>query len=216
MKTSSMVVALLVPLCLFGLAGQTVVYRCVDEASGTVRFSDRACGPGEHGGSQVVRPNTLDASGAREQALRSEIRQLREQLEAQERRVQAQPATGLTQPDLQAQRIDGWACQQARRSYELAAGSLLQNQADIEMKRSAMYGACGMREPDRTEVNVNTNTQVETGGRYGPHPGPSVISNCDSGGCWDTRGQRYPRGAGNTYFGPSGACQRIGGQMHCP
>lgn len=50
-----------------------------------------------------------------------------------------------------------------------------------------------------------------------PAPQPSVITNCDSAGCWDDMGGRYNRGAGNTYFGPSGgACQLIGGMMQCP
>jgi Domain of unknown function (DUF4124) len=47
-------------------------------------------------------------------------------------------------------------------------------------------------------------------------PQPSVITNCDSGGCWDDVGGRYDKGAGNTYFGPTGACQAIGGMMQCP
>ena len=48
-------------------------------------------------------------------------------------------------------------------------------------------------------------------------PRPSVITNCDSAGCWDDVGGRYDRGAGDTYFGPSGAaCQMVGGMMQCP
>lgn len=47
-------------------------------------------------------------------------------------------------------------------------------------------------------------------------PQPSVITSCDSGGCWDDVGNRYNGGGGNTYFGPSGACQMIGGMMQCP
>jgi hypothetical protein len=49
-------------------------------------------------------------------------------------------------------------------------------------------------------------------------PAPSVITNCDSGGCWDNLGGRYNRGAGTTYIPSSGgpACQLIGGVMHCP
>ena len=47
--------------------------------------------------------------------------------------------------------------------------------------------------------------------------GPSVITSCDSGGCWDNQGGRYNKGGGGTYFGPQGgACQQVGGVMHCP
>jgi hypothetical protein len=49
-----------------------------------------------------------------------------------------------------------------------------------------------------------------------PAPQPSVITSCDSGGCWDNLGNRYNGGAGGTYFGPTGACQDIGGMMQCP
>ncbi len=50
-----------------------------------------------------------------------------------------------------------------------------------------------------------------------PVPQPSVITNCDSAGCWDNMGGRYNRGAGDTYFGPSGRfCQMIGDMMQCP
>jgi len=47
-------------------------------------------------------------------------------------------------------------------------------------------------------------------------PSPSVITNCDSAGCWDNLGNRYNRGAGNTFFGPTGACQQVGNMMQCP
>lgn len=49
-----------------------------------------------------------------------------------------------------------------------------------------------------------------------PQLKPSAITNCDFSGCWDDVGGRYDKGAGNTYFGPTGACQDIGGMMQCP
>lgn len=49
-----------------------------------------------------------------------------------------------------------------------------------------------------------------------PHQ-PSIITNCDAGGCWDNLGGRYTRGAGTTYFRSSGGtCQLIGNMMQCP
>lgn len=48
-------------------------------------------------------------------------------------------------------------------------------------------------------------------------PQPSVITNCDSAGCWDNLGNRYNKGAGSTYFPTSGgSCQLVGGMMQCP
>lgn len=50
-----------------------------------------------------------------------------------------------------------------------------------------------------------------------PPSTPSIITNCDAGGCWDNLGGRYNKGGGNTYFPTSGgACQMVGGMMHCP
>lgn len=43
-----------------------------------------------------------------------------------------------------------------------------------------------------------------------------VITHCDDAGCWDNLGNRYNRGAGDTFFGPSGACRRIDDMMQCP
>lgn len=47
---------------------------------------------------------------------------------------------------------------------------------------------------------------------------PAQITTCDAGGCWDTNGGRYNRGAGATHFPAAGgpACQLINGQMICP
>lgn len=48
-------------------------------------------------------------------------------------------------------------------------------------------------------------------------PQPNIITNCDSGGCWDDVGNRYNRGGGNTHFpATGGSCQLIGGMMRCP
>lgn len=49
-----------------------------------------------------------------------------------------------------------------------------------------------------------------------PAPVPSVITNCDPGGCWDDVGNRYNKGAGTTHFTQDGrVCQNIGGMMQC-
>lgn len=48
-----------------------------------------------------------------------------------------------------------------------------------------------------------------------PPPGPSIITSCDGGGCWDNRGNRY-NGSGQTMFRSDGkACTRVGTQLQC-
>ena len=45
---------------------------------------------------------------------------------------------------------------------------------------------------------------------------PSVISSCDSTGCWDNLGGRYNKGAGTTHIKTDGkVCQLVGGMMQC-
>ncbi|MDO8958218.1 MAG: hypothetical protein Q7U85_00635 [Rhodocyclaceae bacterium] len=49
-----------------------------------------------------------------------------------------------------------------------------------------------------------------------PPPRYPRVTNCDPGGCWDDQGQRYNKGGGNTYLGPSGPCTRTGNTLRCP
>ena len=139
--------ALLLALC-WSTFASAQIYRCVDPANGHTSFTDQPCPPGQTAAEIAVpEPNTVDSSGAREQALLREMEALRERVRAaEEARVQRSEA------DLQAERVDSFACSQAQRAYELEAGALKQNEAAIEAKRAAMYGACGLREPDRVEI----------------------------------------------------------------
>lgn len=72
-----------------------------------------------------------------------------------------------------------------------------------------------------TASQRNTAANLLTGGSYAQpspstRPAPTNITNCDSAGCWDNMGNRYNKGAGETYFPTTGgACQNIGGQMQC-
>ncbi len=45
---------------------------------------------------------------------------------------------------------------------------------------------------------------------------PKIITSCDRGGCWDTSGNRYNAGGGNTFFSSKGVCHKTGNQMQCP
>lgn len=80
----------------------------------------------------------------------------------------------------------------------------------IEASRdAALYGV--------SHASPGNSKALSDGGVNLPSPPtPSVITNCDDAGCWDNLGNRYNRGAGNTFFKPSGACQQIGNMMQCP
>jgi hypothetical protein len=130
---------------------QAEVYKCVN-AAGAVEFSDAPCAKGQQGQVVEVKPNNLDTSEQREATLRSENQMLRDKLAASERA--AADAKAQAPVDPQAYRMDSAACKTAKRDYEVTASSSAPNRAMLRARESAMYGACGMREPDRQTINV--------------------------------------------------------------
>lgn len=144
-------------------AGAETVYRCFDAAGNTI-YSDLPCSSLSDAEQLNIRPNTVDTSGAREQRLKREIEALRNKNAALERE---RPVTGRTPADLQAERSDSFACTEAKRAYEKEASlpTRRDNKDVLEARRVAMYSACGMREPDRTEVNQESSTTINSGRR---------------------------------------------------
>lgn len=125
------------------------VFRCTNP-SGKVEFTDAPCGTKEKSAVVDVRPNSLDNSAVREQLLKIENKSLRDKLAA----TQPAPATSLQgQPDFA--RSDTPACRSAKRDVEAAATSVENNKALIRARQSAMYVACGVREPDKQITNIN-------------------------------------------------------------
>ncbi len=157
---------LLVPLlALLALAAQGQVLKCVGP-KGQVEFSNQSCQKGWTRQELAIKENTVSQSGAREQALLLENERLKAQLE-QAKTAPTSAATAsasagaqtLTEADLAAQRLKSPACEDAARRYEIAAGSIAPVADLIAARRSAMFAACGIREPD--SVSVKTNVQVE-------------------------------------------------------
>ena len=127
-------------------------FKCTTP-TGRIEFSDKPCQSDTR--REIINPreNTVDTSGQREQMLRQEINELRQRVDQAERQNSyQQPNYGRTGPDLQAERIDSRACEAAKRNYEIVAGRSAKDEASIEASRSAMYGACGMREPTVTII----------------------------------------------------------------
>lgn len=181
------------------------VYKCTN-AAGKVEFSDAPCTNASRAEVMAPRDNTLDTSKARESAMRERMNELQQRMEEMERRQQSESAQrGRTDADVLAERIDSEACERAKRSLDLEASSLKKNKDAIAAKRSAMYGACGMKEPDVTNINE------------GERRRPVTITNCDPGGCWTSDGRRLVKIGGGRYSGPNGlTCQTIGNRVQCP
>ena len=135
------------------------VFRCT-AASGKVEFTDAPCGTSQKSAVVEARPNSLDNSAVREQLLKIENRSLQDKLAA----PQPVPATSLQgQPEFA--RSDTAACRSAKRDVEVAATSVENNKALIRTRQSAMYVACGVREPDKQITNINVGNRGERGDR---------------------------------------------------
>lgn len=173
-----------------------LVYRCTD-AAGKVQLSDKACGKDAVDGSRVLlRPNTLDTSGAREQQLRDENAQLREQMQQQRQGGRVQ-STGRTEADLQADRSNSYECRQAQRGLEVAASSITATTG--EARRAAehrMRAACGMREPTQVNIYNEAPRTVRPGARAAPLPYSPGNYHPAAGGYNDARGNFCPLVAG--------------------
>ncbi len=128
-------------------------FKCTT-STGKIEFSDKPCRSDTR--REIINPreNTVDTSGQREQMMKQEINDLRQRVEQSERQnsYRQQPSHGRSEADLQAERIDSRACEAAKRNYEIVAGRSAKDEASINASRSAMYGACGMREPDVTII----------------------------------------------------------------
>ncbi|WP_369798999.1 DUF4124 domain-containing protein [Caenimonas sp. SL110] len=195
----------------FAAPSHAQVSRCTT-AAGKVEYTDGPCVNGTSRPVQVNQ-NSIPSSGHREQVLRDENERLRRQLEVN--KISSQPqlptaantsALGRTESDLAAEKGGTMECARAKRNYEVATSSIQPNR-NTDADELAMYSACGIKPPDKTVINV-TNVHL---GRAPPNP----ITNCDSGGCWDSAGTRYNR-SGGTLFGPRGACVQTGTMLRCP
>lgn len=197
---------------------QARVFRCVDDQTGKITFSDKACTDGASGDARIVRGNTIDASGSREQALRRDLMQMQQRVDRLEARRETGSQFGRTQADLQAERADSRACERAKRSLDIEVNSMRSTPESVSAKRASMRSACGMREPDNIQINNASESRSDV---YGSPPDvygspPRWITSCDNQGCWDNRGDFHQRGAGGTYFSPSaGSCQNFGTHMEC-
>lgn len=127
------------------LQAQTV-YRC-QSPSGQVLFSDEPCPAGSRVERVNVQPNSIDASADRARTFSSAPPP---PAAASPRETVRSDAADAAASD----RSQSFACRQAQRDYEVTASSTGNPPALIEAKRSAMFAACGLREPDRAPTEM--------------------------------------------------------------
>ena len=156
-KTGKATVALAAVCMLFAGAASAEVYKCTG-ADGKVTFGDSPCTGSANEKVLKVRPNTIDTSQDRNRQLVNENSRLQEQLSSQRVAAAQAPHGHSEQIDRRGNSAD---CASARRDYEVEASSIARTDAKLRARESMMYGACGMREPERTS-NV-TNVEVHNG-----------------------------------------------------
>ena len=130
-----------------GLSPLTAVsqtyFKCTT-AEGKIEFSDKQCSGPSKAEQLNARSNSLDNSGLRENALRQENQALRARL-ADSPAVQA--SSSPVEQAHTAEKSTSRECTQARRSYDVAAGSINPNKSQIQAERSKMFLSCGGVEP---------------------------------------------------------------------
>lgn len=160
-----------------GSAFAQTVYKCKTPSGGTV-FSDAPCSSGAQQEKAVTytaptntyqaAPNevpiresrTLDAkvaeaigSGDLSKAKTLALTPLHWQMISEAEQRAQMPVTGRTSADVRAEARTSQECKAAERHYEIEAGSISKNYAQIDAAKHRMYSECGMNEP--TNININ-------------------------------------------------------------
>lgn len=185
------------------LVSSAKVQKCVDPGTGKITFSDLGCSTGEESTAVRVSPaNSIDGSQYRQQPTEQGHRYVGQD-EPQRSGTRVTGVGISNEADRQRQKL----CKEASTPHKGAHGL-------TAAQRAAAAQLCA----GITLPSPATNSAPAQAPMPAPSPVPALIVNCDAGGCWDSNGQRYNRGAGATHFPANGgpACQLTGGQMICP
>lgn len=174
------------------------LYKCVD-AAGKVTFTDRGCSSDEAGSALAIQlANSMDGSRYRQPA--HQTYPPHNSIEPPKNRVRVTVVGGNNDADRQRQKL----CKEASTPHKGAHGLTAAQRAHAAQLCSG--------------INLPIPAPSASPAPATAPSAPAIITNCDSGGCWDTNGLRYNKGAGATHFPANGgpACQLINGQMICP
>ena len=195
-RKSQVLSGVLLALLAWPFTASAQVQKCTDPATGKITFSDRGCSSGEEMTSIRVAPaNSIDGSQYRQQqADPSYPDAYRFQPEEEPSRVRVSGVGSSSDADRQREKL----CKEASTPHKGA------------------HGLTAAQRAHAAQLCAGINLPAPM-----PHAAPAApagITSCDAGGCWDTNGMRYNKGAGTTHFPANGgpACQLIDGQMICP
>lgn len=185
-----------IAIAIFFLAGaaHAEVFKCPGP-NGTTVYSDAPCGNGVQVNPQQLRANSLPAqrpAAARTQAGAFDA-------------STAQPVTPSDCPTAQDVK-----------NLETSASSITLSSIDKQVKQEDVRRAKACQPPLSGDELAAFRASIRPKHTPPPSPTPSIITSCDSGGCWDNVGQRYNSGGGSTFVRQDGrVCQRAGNQLEC-
>lgn len=190
------------------------VFTCKDAAAGKTTFSDTPCGS-DAVQIKVGQANVLDSSEWRQQVA--------------ERQYQRRQAANEAAARPTVSSSNNTSSEESSFDRETRIRNCLVDAAQVTSRfgkqgRNKTVASRMRAEAERRCHDDNSSSQPinESDYQVPPPPPPStpapaMITNCDTGGCWDTQGGRYNNGGGDTYFPTSGgACHRVGDRMQCP
>lgn len=172
------------------------VFKCVDDKTKKITFSDVPCPKTASGGYVDVRPtNQFDGGHLRRYSAEDRIREQRREVEREIER-------------------------QERRERDQIKEAEATREALMKPCRDAMNGRLDSRAArNKAAVLCGQPQTIDEPLQPPPVPrGPSVVSKCDANGCWGTNGERFNHrsGSADRYFGPNGqACRERNGRMIC-
>ena len=193
-------IALAVTVSFSGIAhGQ--VYKCI--ANGKTIFSDAPCHSSQSGGLIQERKSPEQIYNERLQALEAEqIKQQRRQLEFERDLYERSRQPAIIQHQYQnlPPPAETWTERNDRRNREVSRGSIANNGGKWDQKAEAERKLAARKKAEHAARHDNS---------------PRNITSCDSGGCWDDRGDRY-NGSGSTLFRSDGKiCNQVGTMLSC-
>lgn len=178
--------------------GMAQILKCVEPVTGTVTFSDGGCSEGEEAAAVDVRPvNSIEGSQYRQENLDA----------AQPSELDGSRSITVVGGDDDSQSELKSLCSRARNHQEGARGLTVVQRAIAQRCLGMPSDVLRSEEAGGTSASSSSSPKA-----------PPELVNCDAGGCWDTNGARYNRGAGSTFMPAEGgaACQYMGGILVCP
>lgn len=188
-------------------ASAQTMFKC-ENGAGKIEYSDRPCWSGTE-----VKRMTPAGGPTKEEIERARMRAAMQEHEAQQARKAAQAppvaptanAAAATAPKEGpgAQGTQGNATPGASGRYTSTRSAAVQAEAD----RALRNDKARLLAPATPSVTAVT-----------PRPapaGPSTVTTCDAGGCWDSGGQRYTASGPSLVRSDGRVCQQVGSTLHC-